>query len=204
MLRTRTNVTVSLLLMTTDAQPRLLIVPLTLAQANAVVKTLHRHHKPVVGHRFSLGVIDETGELRGALCAGRPVARAIDQWLTLEVNRVATDGTPNACSALYGAARRVARTMGFSRLITYILASESGVSLRAAGWIRTKEQTGGGSWNGSRARNDAHPLVPKQLWEAWKPDEHCTDSGNRRRSMVLAAQAKESVEAVSAVFHQRL
>lgn len=149
-------------------QSRLTVIPLTLASANAAIVRWHRHHKPVLGHRFSLGVLDDTGTLRGALCAGRPVARMLDQDLTLEVNRLATDGCPNACSALYGAARRAARAMGYTQIITYILDCEPGTSLRAAGWTLVKDRTGGGSWStGTRPRTDTHPLGFKQLWTGW-------------------------------------
>lgn len=34
------------------------IRPLTLREANAYVAFHHRHNKPVVGHRFSIGVSD--------------------------------------------------------------------------------------------------------------------------------------------------
>ena len=151
-----------------DGQSKLTVIPLTLASANAGIVRWHRHHKAVVGHRFSLGVLDEIGTLRGVLCAGRPVARMLDQDLILEVNRLATDGCPNACSALYGAARRAARAMGYAQIITYILDCEPGTSLRAAGWILVKDRAGGGSWNsGKRSRSDAHPLGFKQLWAGW-------------------------------------
>ena len=151
-----------------QGQSRLTVIPLTLAAANDGIRLWHRHHKAVVGHRFSLGVLDESGTLRGVLCAGRPVARLFDQDLILEVNRVATDGCPNACSALYGAARRAARAMGFEQIITYILDNEPGTSLRAAGWVLIKERTGGGTWNNAkRQRSDAHPLGFKQLWCGW-------------------------------------
>ena len=151
-----------------DGQSKLRVVPLTLAKANDAIAKWHRHHKPVAGHRFSLGVVDDLGVLRGVLCAGRPVARLLDQDLMLEVNRSATDGCPNACSALYGAARRTALAMGFDRVITYILDTEPGTSLRAAGWILVKARTGGGSWStAERPRHDQHPLGFKQLWEGW-------------------------------------
>lgn len=133
-------------------QSSLTVIPLTLEVANDCVARWHRHHKPVVGHRFSLGVLDETGTLRGALCAGRPVARMLDQDLILEVNRLATDGCPNACSALYGAARKVAKAMGYNQIITYILDTEPGTSLIAAGWIQVKTRTGGGGVELSEAR----------------------------------------------------
>lgn len=159
------------------SQPSLTIIPLTLATANEHIARWHRHHKPVTGHRFSIGVTDHTGALRGVLCAGRPVARMIDQHSILEVNRLATDGCPNACSALYAAARRAARAMGYTQIITYILASEPGTSLKAAGWILISDQRGGGTWSTpSRTRSDHHPLSFKQLWAGWTVPKPITDS----------------------------
>jgi hypothetical protein len=114
---------------------RLAIVAIELAVANDFVLKLHRHHKPEVGHRFSLGAwsIDRR-DLCGVAIVGRPKARMIDQRRVLEVTRVATDGTKNACSILYGAAVRAAKAIGYDEIITYTLASEPGTSLRAAGW----------------------------------------------------------------------
>lgn len=145
---------------------RLTVVPLTLREANAFVAEHHRHHKPARGCRFCLGLVDELGQLRGVAIVGRPMARMIDQGKVCEVVRLATDGTQNACSMLYGACRRVAREMGFERVITYILESEPGTSLKAAGWTRAGE-TAGGTWSRpSRGRDDKHPLEPKVRWEA--------------------------------------
>ena len=124
---------------------RLRVVPLTLAEANAMVLTLHRHHKPATGHRFSLGVVDAKGQLRGVAIVGRPVARALDARMVCEVSRVATDGARNACSALLGAAARAARAMGFAKIQTYTLPSEGGASLRGAGWV-CEGAAGGGQW----------------------------------------------------------
>lgn len=156
-------------------QARLTVIPLTLETANEGIRRWHRHHKVVTGHRFSLGVIDEYKVLRGVLTAGRPVARLLDQDLILEVNRLATDGCPNACSALYGAARRAAKAMGYAQIITYILDTEPGTSLKAAGWILANSKAGGGKWSSSsRIRNDVHPLGFKQLWIGWQwPNEVC-------------------------------
>jgi hypothetical protein len=146
-------------------QPRLSIVPMTWKAANAYVKEHHRHHGTVAGCKFALGVIDEQATLRGVALCGRPVARMLDDGLTLEVNRVATDGCHNACSALYGAARRVAKAMGYKRAITYILAEEPGTSLRGAGWKDTGE-AGGGSWSrAERLRQDKAPTERKTRWE---------------------------------------
>lgn len=144
----------------------LTVVPLTLKTANEHVAKLHRHHKPSVGHKFSIGVKDYEGILRGVAIMGRPVARMRDDGLTLEVARLCTDGYPNACSCLYGAARRIAKEMGYRRLGTYILESEPGVTLKAAGW-KEVGRTSGGTWSRpSRGRVDAAPTCPKVLWEA--------------------------------------
>lgn len=107
------------------------ICPISLKEANAFVEQYHRHHKPVTGHKFSIGCTD--GEkIVGVAIVGRPVSRYLDDGWTLEVNRLCTDGTRNACSMLYAAAWRAARAMGYHKLITYILDSENGASLRAA------------------------------------------------------------------------
>ncbi|MEZ7521057.1 XF1762 family protein [Burkholderia vietnamiensis] len=153
----------------------LLIVPTTLAEANAFVATHHRHHKPVVGHKFSIAVGDDMLMCRddqagicGVAIIGRPVARGNDDGWTLEVNRCCTDGTRNACSMLYGAAWRAVKAMGYRRLITYTLPAEGGASLRAAGWKLIGER-GGGNWNTpARPRIDTSASLRgvKHLWEA--------------------------------------
>lgn len=140
-------------------------MPLTLKQANELIASWHRHHKPVVGHRFSLGVEHE-GMLRGAAVVGRPVARATEQYHVAEVTRLVTDGTKNACSALYSACARVAKEMGFHRIQTYILETETGVSLKASGW-HLAAITAGGNWNHSwrKGRREDQPMCPKQKWQ---------------------------------------
>jgi hypothetical protein len=144
---------------------RLLIVPCELDEANAFVKQHHRHHKPVQGHKYSLSVVDEAMEVRGVAIVGRPVSRLLDDGWTLEVTRLCTDGCKNACSALYAAAWRVAKAMGYKKLVTYILASESGVSLTASGW-KCIGEAGGGTWNRKeRPRVDKHPTQTKMRWE---------------------------------------
>jgi hypothetical protein len=139
-------------------------VRVRLADANEYVARLHRHHKPVVGHLFSLGaVLGST--LVGVAIIGRPVARMRDDGVTAEVTRLCTDGTRNACSFLYGASARAAFALGYQRIGTYILASEDGTTLKAAGW-RMIGQTKGGSWSRpSRGRDDKHPTEPKTLFE---------------------------------------
>jgi hypothetical protein len=149
-----------------SAQARLEVVPLELSEANAFVARHHRHHRPAVGHKFSLGCADQAETIRGVAIVGRPVARGNDNGWTLEVARVATDGCPNACSALYGAARRATFALGYRRLITYILDSEPGTSLRAAGWRCIGEVRGWGWDCASRPRVDLHPTQGKLCFEA--------------------------------------
>lgn len=152
------------------SQPHLTIVPLTQREAVAFIREHHRHHPPPRGDVFRLGVADEDGTVRGVAMIGRPVARHLDDGWTLEVNRVATDGCPNACSALYGAAWRAARALGWRRVITYTLASESGSSLRGAGWRMLGEREAR-SWSDasvSRPRVDTNTATDqvKIAWEA--------------------------------------
>ncbi len=88
-----------------------------------------------------------------------------DDGATAEVTRLCTDGTKDACSFLYGAAARAAFALGFRRIGTYILASEPGTSLTAAGW-RLIGERGGGSWSRSaRPRVEQHPTQTKMLFE---------------------------------------
>lgn len=140
------------------------MVRVKLPDANAFVARLHRHHKSVVGHLFSIGA-SENGTLVGVAIIGRPVSRMRDDGLTVEVTRLCTDGTKDACSFLYGASARAAFALGFKRIGTYILASEPGTSLAGAGW-RQIGQTKGGSWSRpSRGRTDKHSTEPKTLFE---------------------------------------
>jgi hypothetical protein len=143
---------------------RFSIERLDLAEANSFVAAHHRHHKRVVGHVFSIGAALE-GKIVGIAIVGRPVARSRDDGVTAEVTRLCTDGTGNACSFLYGAAARAAFALGFKRIGTYILASEPGTSLTAAGWRQIGEVRGR-SWScASRPRVDKHPTQAKLLFE---------------------------------------
>ena len=153
-------------------------VPIELSAANAFVARLHRHHKPVHRDKFRVGCEDDNGILRGVIQVGRPVSRMLDDGKTIEVVRCCSDGTKNVCSFLYSRAARIAREMGYDRIITYILQSEHGTSLRASGWNLDSDNCGGGSWDvPSRPRNlygeqslfeDAktkYPTERKQRWE---------------------------------------
>ena len=132
---------------------RLEIVPISFAAANEYVAERHRHHGRVVGCKFCVAVANESG-LCGVAIIGRPVARSLDDGRTLEVNRCCTNGTKNACSMLYATAWRAARALGYRKVVTYVLASEGGASLRASGY-RVVGEVRGRSWScPSRPRKD--------------------------------------------------
>jgi hypothetical protein len=153
------------------------IVPVRFQDACGFIALWHRHHQPPIGHKFSLGVADEKDVLRGVAIVGRPVARYLDNGLTLEVTRTATDGTANANSILYGAAWRAAKALGYRRLITYTQQGESGASLRAAGWRVIAERPARSGWTTpSRPRTPTGTEgIPRTLWEA--PVHHCESCG---------------------------
>ena len=126
--------------------------PIAFGDACAFISEYHRHHKPPVGHKFSVACYDGN-RLCGVATVGRPVSRYLDDGMTLEVNRLCTDGTKNACSLLYSASWRAAKALGYKRIYTYTLQSESGSSLRAAGWT-DEGQAGGANWSGDRMRQE--------------------------------------------------
>ena len=124
------------------------LTPISLAEANQFVADHHRHHKPVVSHKFSMAV-EEDEEIVGVAIVGRPVARGLDDGYTLEVNRCSSD----------------LKAMGYRRLITYVLDSETGTSLKASNWKLVYEVKGR-SWNTpTRPRVDTHPLQNKLMFE---------------------------------------
>jgi len=138
--------------------------PISFKDACAFISRLHRHHVSPRGWKFGIGAND--GEkLVGVVTVGRPVARGNDDGWTAEVNRLCTDGTKNAPSFLYAAAWRACRAMGYRRLITYILDSEPGTTLKAAGW-KEVGKIKGKTWDTpTRPRTDKHPTTDKTLFE---------------------------------------
>lgn len=150
--------------------PTLTIVPVSLREAQNFVATHHRHNKPPIGHKFSIGCASE-GTLIGVAIVGRPVARGAQDGTTLEVLRVCVipDAQKGSCSALYQACWRAAKAMGYRRLITYTLQSESGASLRGAGWTVVAELAprNPNQWQ-SRQGRDWQSVVgqAKLRWEA--------------------------------------
>lgn len=142
---------------------RIKAVPLELKDANKFVENLHRHHKPVHRDKFRIGA-QVDGELVGVVQVGRPVSRCMDDGNTLEVVRLCTNGEKDVCSFLYSRAARVAREMGYEKIITYILEDEVGISLKASGW-EFDGTTKGGSWDTpARRREQKAPTCKKNRW----------------------------------------
>lgn len=138
------------------------IRPITFRAACDFVSKHHRHHKPTVGCKFSIGLYDGDKLVGCAIC-GRPVSRHLDDGFTCEINRLCTDGTRNACSMLYGACCRVAKAMGYREIITYILQSEPGTSLKASNF-QCEGVAGGTHWTGKRNLGQEIPHEMKLKW----------------------------------------
>lgn len=152
-------------------------MPIELKDANAFVENLHRHHDPVHRDKFRFGCVGDDGVLHGVIQLARPVSRMLDDGKTIEVVRCCSDGTYNVCSFLYSRASRIAKEMGYDHIITYILDTETGTSLKASGWMLECADCGGGSWNKpSRPRElidgqmslfeqkPKYPTARKQRW----------------------------------------
>jgi hypothetical protein len=150
---------------------QLIIIPLTWRAACAFNDAVHRHHSAPRGCKWAIGVVDAERRLHGVALCGRPVARALDDGLTIEVNRTATDGYPNANSALYGACWRIAAAMGYRRLVTYNQEGETGASLKASGYRLVRTLPARGSWSDSSVKlkhiRDSVGAggVARNLWE---------------------------------------
>ncbi|MFK8848441.1 XF1762 family protein [Streptomyces sp. Ac-502] len=151
-----------------EARRGLHLVPVRFRDAVEFVRMWHRHLQPPQGHIFSVGAADEAGILRAVAIVGRPVARYLDNGTTLEVTRLASDGSRNAGSMLYAAAWRATSALGYSRLITYTQEGESGTSLRGAGWRVIARRPARPGWHcPSRPRVDQGAGgIPRMLWEA--------------------------------------
>lgn len=161
------------------------VCPMTCKAAARYVAQHHRHNRPPQGGLFAAGAM-RGGQLVGVVIVGRPVARLLDDGQTAEVTRLCTDGTANACSLLYGAAARAAKALGYSSILTYTLASEPGVSLRAAGW----SPDGVTRSEASHSRPSRPRVVTDLFGEATRPIEE-----KRRWRKQLASRAPSQLQA---------
>lgn len=132
-------------------------IPLSLKEASAYIDRLHRHHVHAQGDKFRVGA-EVDGVLVGVAQCGRPVSRYLDDGKTLEVIRLCTDSTKNVYSFLYSRCARIAQEMGYEKIITYILVSEMGTSLKASGWYCDEKSAGGGEWDCKSRPRELEPL----------------------------------------------
>ena len=141
---------------------KLKIIPCTYRQAAEFINKYHRHHNAPVGCKFCIAVSDDE-IIHGVALCGRPVSRYLDNGFNIEILRVCTDGTKNACSMLYGACCRIAKAMGYTDIYTYTLISENGASVKAANFT-CQGQAGGTHWTGKRSKNQKLPNELKNRW----------------------------------------
>lgn len=141
----------------------MVIRPITYKTAKEFINTNHRHHNASIGCKFCIGLFEDDVMIGCAMC-GRPVSRYLDNGLTLEINRLCTNGRKNACSMLYGACCRIAKEMGYEKVITYILQSENGSSLKASNF-KCEGLAGGVNWTGKR--NKQNSKTPSELKTRW-------------------------------------
>lgn len=144
------------------------LVPMTVTDARAFVRTFHRHNRPPLSGLFAVG-IEHAATIVGCAIVGRPIARGLDDGSTCEVTRTCTspDAPKGAVSMLYGACRRAAGALGYRRCLTYTLESESGASLRGAGWAQTAFLEARGGWDCPARRRGTGTVdrTAKVRWE---------------------------------------
>lgn len=144
--------------------------PYPIKRALPFVRAVHRRLPALLGGMWSVA-IQGGDEVRGVAVVGRPNARLMDNGHRLQVLRVAVIvGTPNGCSMLYGSCSRSARSMGATDLFTYIHDDETGVSLKAAGWVEDVEfESDGGEWSRPSRQRVAttEPGKKRRYWAPW-------------------------------------
>lgn len=143
--------------------------PITVTKALAFNASTHRRLPKLQGGMWACAV--KTTDVLGVAIVGRPTARILDNGSRLQVLRCAViEGTPNACSMLYGACGRAAKAIGASDCFTYTHDDESGISLKAAGWVEDPSfQSKGGQWSRpSRERGETvEPGAKRRWWAPW-------------------------------------
>ena len=118
--------------------------------------------------------VEYDGSLVAVAIVGNPLSATLMDGYTAEVLRVCTiEAAPKgACSMLYSSCWRCWREMGGRRMITYTLLTESGASMRGAGWKpvgETKPVPAGWRKNDqcNGTRTHAPVMLEKKIrWEA--------------------------------------
>jgi hypothetical protein len=155
------------------------IAPIPLSVANDFVKKYHRHNDERKIHKFSLGLYKKSEDkdiLIGVAICGSPTGISYNGKSFLEVYRVCVTEANNSCSMLYGRCTRIAKELGYEKLITYTLKTEPGTTVKASGFELETDEAGGKKWTGKRAkerekkRNEAGivlKLPPEEKKNRW-------------------------------------
>lgn len=125
----------------------MIAIPIELRDAQTYINQYHRHHQASHRDKFRLAASNDGKDILGVIQVGRTVSRVMDDGQTLEVLRLCTTGDKNVCSFLYSRAARIAKEMGYTKIITYILEGETGTSLKASGWVLEADNVGGCDWD---------------------------------------------------------
>ena len=127
----------------------------------------HRRLPRLQGGMWAVAI--ERRAILGVAIVGRPTARRLDNGRRLQVLRCAVRaGVPNGCSMLYGAVARSAKAMGATDCFTYTHADETGISLKASGWIEDTEfHSKGGVWGGRANRRTVDPNPKRRFFAPW-------------------------------------
>lgn len=145
----------------------------TFPVAKEFIREHHHHCGPPQGWKYGAALFNGD-DMVAVMTAGRPGSRHLDAQGCMEITRVCVkDVEPhglvaNACSILYGYACREAFKRGYERVVTYTKKSESGASLRAAGFVPVAVSQGGEWGRPGRPRRSGRNTVPKIRWERWK------------------------------------
>lgn len=152
------------------------LVPCTLRAANDFVSKHHRHNGRTSrnGGKWAVGVMVDN-VLVGVAIVGNPLSATLMDGWTAEVLRVCTieEAPKGCCSMLYNSCWRAWRAMGGRRMITYTLETETGASLRGAGWRivgQTKPVKEGWRKNDHLNENRTYSEVMSKVKNRWQMD----------------------------------
>lgn len=145
--------------------------PITIKAANEFIKTFHRHHRPTIRNtgRWALAALDNNNEMVGVVIAGNPISPNYMDGYTIELTRlcVREKSPKGTCSFLLGKCCCIWRSMGGKKVITYTLESESGASLKGAGWTLAGTVKPHNRWT-NRSKVDGIERAHLQIYEVTK------------------------------------
>jgi len=116
-----------------------------------------------------MAALDNNQNVVGVVIAGNPVSASFMDGFTIELTRLCVkEGAPKGtCSFLLGKCCSIWRTMGGKRVITYTLESESGASLKGAGWTLAGTVKPHSRWQ-DKSKIDGIARASLQVYEVTK------------------------------------